>query len=97
MEDKLDDIVYRSFFRMFGGAVPISTSQRKEWGRFLSDRGIVWEVRLRNKPNWEGWEIVDGRDCVTVRPQGTEDHIRINHYLVPRELATRMLALGELL
>jgi hypothetical protein len=97
LEDKLDNIVWASFRRMFGDAFSINTSQRKEWGRFLSERGIVWEVRLRNKPNWEGWEIVEGRDCVTVRPRGTEDHIRINHYLVPKELATRMLALGELL
>lgn len=97
IENRLDNIVYRSFFRMFGGAFPINTSQRKQWGQFLSNRGIVWEVRLRNKPNWEGWEVVEGRGGVVVRPKGTEDYIKINHYFVPKDLAMKMLALGELL
>lgn len=99
IEEKLDAIVWRRFTSMFGPAdnYPISTAQRKQWGEFLVERGIVWEIRLRHVPRWEGWEVVEGRDCVTVRPKGTEDHIRINHYLVPRDLAMRMLALGELM
>lgn len=99
VENKLDAIVFSAFIRLFGPNEnwPISTRQRKEWGQFLSDRGIVWEVRLRNKPNWEGWEFVEGKGGVVVRPQGLEDHVKINHYFVPKDLAMRMLALGELL
>lgn len=99
VENKLDAIVFSAFIRLFGPTEnwPINTRQRKEWGQFLSDRGIVWEVRLRKKPNWEGWEVVDGKGGVVVRPKGTEDYIRINHYLIPRDLSIKMLALGELL
>ena len=99
IENKLDDIVFGAFVRLFGPSEnwPINTSQRKEWGQFLSDRGIVWEVRLKNEPNWEGWEMVaDGEGGVLMRPIGLEDHIKINHYFVPKDLSMRMLALGEL-
>lgn len=97
LEDKLGDIVWASFRRMFGDAFPINTAQRKEWGSFLSERGIAWEIHFRHPPSWEGWEVVDGENGVVVRPKGLEDHIRINHYFVPRDLAMKMLALGELL
>ena len=50
-----------------------------------------------NRPNWEGWEVVEGKGGVVVRPRGLEDHIKINHYFVPKDLSMRMLALGELL
>lgn len=98
-KNKLDSIVWNAFVRMFGPPDnwPINTKQRKDWGQFLLDRGIIWEVRLRKKPNWEGWEVVKGDGGVVVRPQGLEEHIKINHYFVPKDLAMKMLALGELL
>lgn len=97
LEDKLDNIVWASFRRMFGDAFSINTSQRKEWGHFLSERGMAWEIHLKHAPNWEGWEVVNGENGLVARPKGLEDHIKINHYFVPRDLAMKMLALGELL
>jgi len=97
VETKLDAIVWNCFRRMGNDTFPINTAQRKNWGEFLSKRGIVWEIRLKQAPIWEGWETVKGEKGVVARPKNIEDYIKINHYFVPKDLAIKILALGELL
>lgn len=93
---KLDAIIRAKFNDMYGGRVSLKTSEMKEWGAFLAERGISWEMRLPKKPEWEGWEVEEGRGCYIVRLKGLDDHVRVNHYFVPKDLAMKMLVLGEL-
>lgn len=93
---KLDAIIRSKFNEMYGGRVSLNTFETKEWGTFLAERGISWEMRLPKKPDWDGWEVEEGRGCYVVRLKGLENHVRVNQYFIPCDLAIKMLVLGEL-
>lgn len=93
---KLDQIIRARFRAMYGDRISLKTSELKEWGSFLAERGISWEMKLPKKPDWEGWEVEDGKGCYIVRLKGLDNHVRVNHYFIPRELAMKMLVFGEL-
>lgn len=93
---KLDAIIRARFNDMYGGRTSLNTFETKEWGAFLVERGISWEMRLPKKPDWDGWEVEEGRGCYVVRLKGLQDHVRVSHYFVPRDLAVKMLVFGEL-
>lgn len=94
---KLDLIIRTRFMRMYGDKSSLNTAEIKDWGAFLSERGIAWEIKLNKRPNnWSGWDIKEGKGCLIAKPEGLDDHIRVNHYFVPRELALKMLVFGEL-
>lgn len=97
MPQKLNDLINNAFRRIHGEKSSISTKERKEWAAFLHARGIFWEVRVRNKPNWEGWVAVPTDGYHMCRPGCVEDHIKVGHYFVPKDLAIKILALGILL
>lgn len=93
---KLDMIIRAKFNSMYGGRFSLNTFEMKEWGAFLVERGISWEMRLPKRPDWEGWEVEEGRGCFLVRLKGLDNHVRVNHYFVPKDLAMKMLVLGDL-
>lgn len=93
---KLDMIIRAKFNGMYGGRTSLKTAEMKEWGAFLTERGISWEIKLPKRPDWEGWEVKDGEGCYIVRLKGLNDHVRVNQYFVPKDLAIKMLVLGEL-
>lgn len=92
---KLDEIIRSKFRSIYGDKASLSTSERKEWGSFLVDRGISWEIKVSKKVNWHGWEFSE--EGKFVHPKGLKNHIKVNHYFVPQELALKMLVLGELI
>ena len=92
--DRLHTIIKDRYARMFPERTFISTSERIAWGEYLSDLGICWDIKLPKKAEWEGWEAVEDTNCYTMRLKGLEDHIRITHYYIPRDLAFKMLVLG---
>ena len=96
-EKRIEMMLWIRFKEMFGSERSISNPQRVEWGRFLAERGVSWDIHVRHRPDWEGWEAVNTEGGLVARPKGIEDHIRVNHYYVPRELAMRMLVLGVLM
>lgn len=93
---KLDGIIRAKFNEMYGGRISLNTFEMKEWGAFLVERGISWEMRLPKRPDWDGWEVEYGRGCYVVRLKGLDNHVRVNHYFIPKDLAVKMLVLGEL-
>lgn len=95
-ESKIEVTIRRRFQEMYGERTNLSTSEMKDWGEFLMSRGIHWDIRLSKKPNWEGWEFFRDRGVLKGRPKGLEDHMRVLHYYVPRDLALKMLVLGDL-
>lgn len=94
--DKLDQIIREKYMKMFPERTFISTKERIGWGEYLSGLGICWEIKNPRKADWDGWEAVEGMNCYTLRPKGLEDHIRLTHYYIPKDLATKMLVLGYL-
>jgi hypothetical protein len=95
-EPKVALLIRGRFVELYGERSALSTSERKDWGRFLASRGILWDIRVPEKPNWCGWEFhIDERGLVA-RPEGLEDHEKFMHYYVPRDLATKMLVLNHL-
>lgn len=93
---KLDEIIRAKFRSMYGDRVCLSTREMKEWGAFLVERGISWEMRVGTKPNWDGWEAEARKDCFVAYLKGLDDHIKVDKYFVPRDLAMKMLVFGEL-
>lgn len=93
----LERIIRDKFVGMYGNRSSISTAERKMWASFLLVRGIKWEIKVAKKPYWERWEVFRGEECLLARPEGLEQHIKVNHYFVPQDLAVKMLVLGELL
>lgn len=91
---KLARIMMDKFEDMFGERTFISTKERIGWGEYLSDLGICWDVKMPRKADWEGWEALEGTNYFIMRPKGLEDHIRITHYYIPKDLAFKMLVLG---
>lgn len=109
-EIKLIRIIRSAFRRMFDNStepmslaktakmMSISTSQRKAWGEFLLNRGIVWEIKLPpRKIEWDGWDFMKRDKCVVARPKGLEGYKKAGSFYIPPEVATRMLVLEELM
>lgn len=95
---KLVSLIRRRFVEMYGAErTNLSTAERKGWGSFLACRGIYWDVSVSKRHEWEGWEFFYDRNVLKGRPEGLEDHLRASGYYVPRELALKMLVLGDLL
>jgi hypothetical protein len=95
-EPKVTLLIRGRFVELYGQRSDLSTSERKDWGRFLASRGILWDIRVPRRPNWCGWEFLhDGRGLVA-RPEGLEGHAKFMHYYVPQNLALKMLVLGYL-
>lgn len=82
---------------MYGDRISLSTREMKDWGAFLVERGISWEMRMGTRPNWDGWEVEERKGCFVAYLKGLDDHMRVGQYFVPKELALKMLVLGELL
>lgn len=97
MSRKLNALINSAFRRIYGEKSSMSTKDRKEWAAFLHARGIFWEVKMKNKPNWEGWVAIPTDGYYICRPDCMDTHIRVGRYFVPADLATRMLALQSLL
>ncbi len=95
-EPKVALLIRNRFVELYGQRSALSTSERKEWGRFLADRGILWDIRVPGIPNWSGWDFAhDGRGLVA-RPSGLEDYDKFMHYYVSRDLALKIMVLGYL-
>lgn len=102
LHSKLIRIILKSFNRIFGERINLSTKEFKEWGEFLSQREIYWDVYVPHKRDWNGWKHVEGDPlgyefgCRMV-PKNIENHIKACYYYIPKDLAMKMLVLGELL
>jgi hypothetical protein len=103
-EEKLIGAMRVAFERMFGErfGFDVSTRERKMWGSFLNERGIHWELILRAIPKssyaWEGWEFsVGGGGQVLAKPSNLDGYVSARCYFIPKELADKMLMLGDLL
>lgn len=90
---KLARIMMSKFEDMFGERTNISNQERIRWGEYLSSLGICWDIRVSNRPDWEGWEAFSGMDCYMVRPKGLEYHVEVGNYYIPKEVALKMLVL----
>ena len=89
---RLDVLIRRKFVELFGERSNLSTRERRMWGEFLASHGILWELKTPKVVSWQGWEVTGS----TARPAGVEDHINVVNYYVPKDLAMKMLVLGEL-
>lgn len=89
-------VIRGRFVGMYGARTNLSTAERKGWGEFLANRGIYWDVKLSRKYDWEGWEFFREDGVLKGRPKGLDDYAKANQYYVPRDLAMKMLVLGEL-
>lgn len=94
--ERLEVAIRRRFVEMYGERSSISTSERIRWAGFLLGRQIVWEIKVRQAPNWDGWGVLRGGNCLLARPLGTDGHIKVNHYFIPEGVASKILVLGEL-
>lgn len=87
---------------MFGERINLSTKEFKAWGEFLAEREIYWDVYVSKKHNWYGWEYIKGDPLgyeygCKMTPGCLENHIKACYYYIPKDLAMKMLVLGELL
>jgi hypothetical protein len=83
---------------IYGERNSLSTKEMKEWGEFLSEREIYWEIIVSQKKNWIDWECVsDNEGRLRMKPKNLENHMKVFYYYVPVDLETKMLVLGELL
>lgn len=94
--ERLESAIRLAFVGMYGERSSISTSERIGWGLFLLRHGILWEIKVRQVPNWVGWRTAQVHGLLLARPEGTDDHIKVNHYFVPEDLAMKIVVLGEL-
>ena len=101
---KLFYIIQNKFRNLFQTS-NLNSSQRKKWGEFLQERNIYWEFLVPSKfissiSAWDGWEVCRmtkyGSTYLVARPTMLEDHIKVSHFYVPKDLALKMLVLGEL-
>lgn len=93
---KIARIMATKFEEMFGEKTNISNKERIAWGEYLASLDICWDIRVRNRPNWDGWEVFSGMDSYMVRPKGLENHIEVGSYYIPKDLALKMLVLDFL-
>jgi hypothetical protein len=99
---KLINIILKSYNKMFGERINLSTKEFKDWGEFLCQRQIYWDVYVSNKKDWAGWTHIEGDPlgfefgCRMV-PTNIANHIKVCYYYIPKDLAMKMLVLGELL
>lgn len=91
---KLARIMMSRFQDIFGDRTNISNQERIRWGEYLAGLEIYWDIRVRNRPDREGWEVFSGMDCYMVRPKGLENHVEVGSYYIPKDLALKMLVLG---
>lgn len=102
LHHKLIEIVLKAYIRIFGERINLSTKEFKDWGEFLHQRQIYWDVYVPNKRNWAGWRHIEGDPlgyeygCRMV-PNNIENHIKVCYYYIPKDLAMKMLVLGDLL
>lgn len=102
LHNKITQIILKAYNRMFGERINLSTKEFKEWGEFLSQREIYWDVYVPNKRNWDGWEHIAGDPLgyefgCRMAPKNIKNHIKVHFYYIPKDLAMKMLVLGELL
>jgi hypothetical protein len=95
-EPKVVSLIRGRFVELYGQRSNLSASERKDWGRFLASRGILWDIRVPRIPNWPGWEFLHDGTGLLARPSGLGDHEKFMHYYVPQDLALKMLVLGHL-
>lgn len=92
MQIRLDVLIRRKFIELFGERSNLSTRERRMWGEFLASHGILWELKTPKVVSWQGWEFTGS----TARPEGVESQVKVVNYYVPKDLAMKMLVLGEL-
>lgn len=97
-EEKLMIMIRDKFRRMFGGFVGIKTAQRKEWGDFLFENGILWKVNLPYlvRSGWEEWDVSSEKGRIIATPKNKGEYLKTYCYFIPLYLAEKMLVLGFL-
>lgn len=90
---KLARIMMSKFWEMFGERTNISNKERIRWGEYLASLDICWDIRVRQRPDWDGWEVFSGTGSYIARPEGLENHVEIGSFYIPKDLALKMLVL----
>lgn len=92
MQIRLDVLIRRKFIKLFGERSNLAARERRMWGEFLASHGILWQLKTPKVVSWNGWTVTGS----TARPAGVEGHIKVVNYYVPKDVAMKMLVLGEL-
>ena len=95
-DKKLISIIRKKFVNLFGERINLSSKEIKSWGLFLFEKGIFWEFVVPRKQNWADWEFFEQKRKLMARPKGLEDYLKVSHYYIPKDLAMKMLVLGDL-
>lgn len=95
-ESKIELVIRKRFADMYGLRTNLNAAEMKKWGEFLSGHGIYWDIKFSRKRDWKDWEFFHEGGVLKGRPKGLEHHMRVLRYYVPRELALKMLVLGDL-